>query len=355
MNVYFGIPNGDQINIEEKEIARRLISSLSSLPCHTRDFTTDDPYPFEAIKGTPSLIHAFHAAKGGLPCHKLAEKNRLPLVITCTGLDAYIDMYNTGLRTQLQETLEAAARLIVPFPQMGKFIKSRLQINTEIEVIPPGVLPISGDLQIPRDHFGLADGYRIILLDGGLLPAKNTLFAIHQLDRIIKDMPELQVVIIQSPSDSDYQMKVVSESASRPWIKIIERPEPELLPYLYSHIEVFVNVSHVEGYNPFTMLALQAGKPVLASDIYGNHALVKNEAVFEGFGTGWLYFASPGPGNYEKIHDGDDFIEKLRFILKNPETAALVGARAANMIRCSHTVEKEVYLHLQLYKTILAR
>ncbi len=353
MNVYYGIPSGDSTNTEEKEIARRLITSLSSLPCHTRDFTTDDPYPFEAIKGTPSLIHAFHAAKGGLPCHKLAEKNRLPLVVTCTGLDAYVDMYNTGLRNQLQDVLESARRVIVPFEQMGKFIKSRLQINTEIEVIPPGVFPFDTSIDFPREHFGFSAQERLILLDGGLLPAKNPIFAIHHIERIVKDFPLLRLVIIANPYDSDYQKKLMAEAEFRPWVRVIDRPEIELLPFLYKHAEVFINVSHAEGYNPFLLLAMKSALPVLASDVSGNHAFIKNESIFPEMGNGWLYFTSPGPGTLEKIHDGDDFIEKLRMMLLNREMAKEVGKRAANLVRCSHSVEKEIYLHLQLYKNIL--
>lgn len=353
MNVYYGIPSDDLVNTEEKEIARRLMLALSSLPCHTRYFTTDEPYPFEALKGTPSLIHAFHAAKAGLPCYRLADKNRLPLVVTCTGLDAYVDMYNTGLRTQLQDVLESAHRVIVPFEQMGKFIKSRLQINTEIEVIPPGVIPFAPNFDLPREHFGLALKDRLILLDGGLLPAKNSNFAIHQIERIITDFPDLRLVIIAQPCDTDFQARLLADAATKPWVSIIDRPEPELLPYLYRHAELFINVSHAEGYNPFLLLAMQAGLPILGSDIYGNHAFIKNENIFPNMGNGWLYYTSPGTGTFERIHDGDDFVEKLRYILANQEVAKEVGNRASSMVRCSHSVEKEIYLHLQLYKNVL--
>ncbi|PKL39343.1 MAG: hypothetical protein CVV41_21640 [Candidatus Riflebacteria bacterium HGW-Riflebacteria-1] len=353
LNIYFGVPSGDTGNIEEKEISKRLIGSLTTLPCHTREFTTDDPYPFDAIKGTPSLIHAFHAAKAGMPCHKLAEKARLPLVVTCTGLDAYIDMYNSVLRPQLQEVLEFARKVIVPYPQMGKFIKSRLMINTEIEVIAPGIAPFNSEFDFPREHFGFSKGERLIILEGGLLPAKNVIFAIHYLEKLIPDYPELRLIIFKTPFDTDYQKQVVAEIPGRPWIRLIDRPEDGLLPFLYRQAEVFINVSHAEGYNPFLLSAMQTGRPVLAADVYGNHAFIKNEETFQGLGNGWLYFTSPGPGSFARIHDGEDFTNKLRFLLDNPGQASEVGQRAARIVAQSYTAEKELYLHLQVYKALL--
>jgi len=353
LNIYFGVPSGDASNIEEREISKRLVGSLTTLPCHTREFTTDDPYPFDAVKGTPSLIHAFHAAKAGLPCQKLAEKSRLPLIVTCTGLDAYIDMYNSVLKPQLQEVLEVARKVIVPYPQMGKFIKSRLMINTEIEVIPPGVAPFNAEFDFPREHFGFIPGERLIMLEGGLLPAKNVIFAIHQIDKIVADYPEVRLVIFNTPFDSDYQRQVETETAGRSWIRMIDRPEEGLLPFLHRQAEIFINVSHAEGYNSFLLSAMQTGRPVLAADVYGNHAFIKNEETFPQMGNGWLYFTSPGPSSFGRIHDGDDFIAKLRYMLDNPEHAAEVGQRAARIVAQSHTVEKELYLHIQVYKSIL--
>lgn len=353
MNIYFGIPSDDVSNVEEKEISKRLISSLALLPCHTREFTIDDPYPFAAVKGTPSLIHAFHAAKAGLPCSKLAEKARLPLVVTCTGLDAYINMYNSIMRPQLQEVLEAAQKVIVPYPQMGKFIKSRLQVNTEIEVIAPGISPYNADIQFPREHFGFIEGERLIMLEGGLLPAKNVIFAIHSLEKIINDYPELRLVLFNTPNDTDYSQRVFAEAADRPWVKLIDRPQAGLLPFLYREAEVFINVSHAEGYNSFMLSAMQTGRPVLAADVYGNHAFIRNEEIFSGMGNGWLYFTSPGPSSFGRIHDGEDFISKLRFILDNPDLAKEVGARAARIVSKSFSAEKELYLHLQVYKSLL--
>ncbi|MFZ5953027.1 MAG: glycosyltransferase family 4 protein [Candidatus Rifleibacteriota bacterium] len=353
MNIYYGIPSGLQINFEERETSKRLISALSALPCHTRDFTTDDPYPFEAIAGTPSLIHAFNLAKSGIQCQKLAEKSRLPLVISCSGLDVYADLFNPVIRSQLQEAISYATRIIVPFPAMARFIKTRIQTNANIEVIAPGIQPIEF-FDFPREHFGFTPDERLVIVSGGLLPAKNPIFAIHSFDRLAGELKNLRLVILSEPFDPDYRRKVEAEIADRPWVKLIPRPEPEILPFLYRMAEVFINVSHAEGYNPCLLQAMQAGRPILAADIHGNNSYIRNETNFAGSGNGLLYFTSPGPSGYERIHDADDFVDKLRFLLSNPAKATELGQRAESAAIKTFSLQKELYLHLQMYKSILA-
>lgn len=353
MNIYYGIPSGSQVNFEEKETSRRLINSLAALPCHTRDFTTDDPYPFEAVSGTPSLIHAFNLAKAGIQCHKLAEKARLPLIVSASGLDVYADLFNPALKMQLQDVIAEAAKIIVPFPAMARFIKARLQTSANIEIITPGVTTVEFNFDFPREHFGFSEKDRLIVLGGGLLPAKNPIFAIHAIEKLTKDYPDLKLVILDDPADPDYRRKVEDEASSRYWVNIISRPEIEILPFLYRMAEVFINVSHAEGYNPCLLSAMQAGRPILAADIHGNNAFIRNEAVFNGNGTGLLYFTSPGPAGYERIHDADDFAAKLKFLLDNPDQAQELGRRAEETAKKSFSTQKELYLHLQLYKSIL--
>jgi glycosyltransferase involved in cell wall biosynthesis len=353
LNIYYGIPSGHQINIEEKTVAERLIAEMGSLPCHTRDFTIDEPHPFEALKGTPSLIHSFHLAKAGLQCKKLAEKYRLPLLVTCTGLDVYVDLDNAGLKAQIQDMLEYASGIIVPFSSMAQFLRARLRTNPTIEVINPGVEWIESNSDFPLEHFSLDEKHRIILIEGGILPAKNQFFAIRALEKIANHFTDIQLVIIESPFDTAYSEKVKKEAAQKDWVKIIPRPEKELLPFLYKKAEIYLNVAHAEGYNPFLLQAMQTGLPVLAADIHGNNAYIQNETVFPGQGTGFLFSSSPGPSGYERIHDMDDLLGKLQYLLENPMEAKQMGQRAAEAIKRNFATKKELYMHLRLYKKIL--
>lgn len=355
MNIYYGIPSGSQINFEEKEVAKRLISTLSALPCQTKDFTPEDPHPFEAMGGAPSLIHAFNLTKAGIQCAKLAEKSRLPLIISCSGIDIYSEIYNDVARSQLKEALEYANCVIVPFSAMAKFIKTRLQVRSKVKVITPGILPVGEDIELKLHRFGLAENDRIIMLEGGLIPSKNALFAIHSLDKIIGNYPGLRLVIFDQPADPDYREKVLAEIAEKPWIKIIPRPESEQMPFIFDLAEIVINTSHAEGYNPFLLMAMQRGIPVLASDIQGNSNYIKSRTSFPENETGLLYSTAPTPTGHGRIHDADDFTDKITELLDDPEIARQMGKRAQVEIKKTHSIEKELFLHLQLYKQILQR
>lgn len=353
MNIYFGIPSEDNTNFEEREACRRLIASLSALPCHARDFTMDSPYPFEAVKGTPSLIHAFNLSKSGIASFKLAQKVRLPLVVTCTGLDVYADLYNPIIRDEVHNVLEGANRIIVPFQQMAKFIQARLRVSTKFEVIAPGISSVNLELDFPPEHFGFEADDRIIMVESGLLPSKNFIFAIHQIEKIIDAYPRLKLVTFDYPYDSEHSKKVMAIANKHEWVRIIARPEPDILPFLYKTCEIFLNVSHAEGSNPFLLTAMQTGKAILGADIQGNHAYIRCEQTFPGLGNGFLYYTSPGATGYKRIHDSEDFILKLRTLLDDEAKRKELGERAANCAKAAYSTDKELYLHLQLYKSLL--
>jgi glycosyltransferase involved in cell wall biosynthesis len=236
---------------------------------------------------------------------------------------------------------------------MARFIKARLQTSTNIETITPGIIPLEFNFDFPRENFGFSATDRLIVLSGGLLPAKNPIFAIHACERLIKDYPNLKLVMFSEPFDSNYRQKIEEEAAGRNWVNIIAKPENEILPFIYRMAEVFINVSHAEGYNPTLLEAMQCGCPILAADIHGNNAYIHNEATFPDNGSGLLYFTSPGPAGYERIHDIDDFVEKLKYLLENPDKGKELANRAAIAAKKSFSMQKELYLHLQLYKNIL--
>lgn len=326
---------------------------MKNVPCHTSEFSSDNVSSSCAKNSSPSLIHAIHLSKAGIPFSKLSEECRSPLILTCSGMDVYIDIFHPPLRSIIQDLISKSAGIIVPFQHMKDFLQSRLITKKRIEVISPGLEPIDESITISRESLGYNDKDRVIIVEGGIVPAKNILFAIHRFVELVKDYSNLKLAIVSSPIKSTYKEKVDNEIAENPNIKLIDRPDPSCLAALYRNAEMMVNVSHVEGYNPFLLKAMQAGIPVLASDIPSNRAFIKDERKNHGSGTGMLYFTSHGTTNYQRIHDTEDFTNKIRLLLDNPDQAKAIAKRAAKLIKIEHTIEKELYLHLRLYKEVL--
>lgn len=326
---------------------------MKNVPCHTSSFTSDNISSRFNQDVLPSLIHAIHLSKAGIPFSKLSEECRFPLILTCSGMDVYIDIFHPPLRSLIQDLISKSSAIIVPFQHMKDFLQSRLITKKRIDVITPGLSPIDYNLVISKESLGYNANDRIIIIEGGILPAKNIIFAIHRFIELEKDYSDLKLAIVSSPIKSTYKAKVDNEIAKSSNIKLIDRPIPSYLAALYRNAEIMINVSHVEGYNPFLLKAMQAGVPVLASDIPGNRAFIRDENKNPDSGTGMLYFTSHGTTNYERIHDTEDFTNKVRFLLDNPEQSQTIAKRACKRINIEHTIEKELYLHLRLYKEVL--
>lgn len=353
MNIYFGIPSDNFINKEEELIAQRLATSLSYMPGKTKLLCPEELQAIDSKSETPTLIHSIHLSKSGIQCANISKKSRTPLVITCSGMDVYIDIFHPPLRAIIQDILETAAGIVVPNNHMKTFLQSRLVLSENIHVIPPGIMPINENIIINKSDIGFYENDRIILLEGGILPAKNILFAIDKFTEIQNDYSNIKLAIVSSPLKSSYKSKVDEKIANNPNIRLIDRPSNDSLTALYRNAELMINVSHAEGYNPYLLKAMQIGLPILASDIPGNQAYIKNENKHPGRGTGLLYYSTTGSTSFERVHDGENFISNLRKLLDSPSDAKEMGKRAANSIKSFYTIEKELYLHLQLYKQIL--
>ena len=104
----------------------------------------------------------------------------------------------------------------------------------------------------------------------------------------------------------------------------------ELLP----HADLFWIGSEYEGQSNSVIEAMQAGLPVIASDIPGNRDLVIPEQT----------------GRLIKLGDTADYARQSNLLLQDPDLAKRLGAAAAERIRSDFTVEKMVDTHAALYE-----
>lgn len=348
MNIYIGIPSGSFC--EENSIARQLVNSLSEFPCNVTEYQTKEHVQLlNKPKIVPSAIHAVSVSKTGIACQRLAAKLDIPLIVTCTGMDIYADLDNPALRDQLLYVLESADKIIVPYNQMKKFLIARTHIRNGFVTVSPGV---QEDEQpaLSREEYGFSQDDQIILVDGGLLPSKNLLFVIKQLENLKNDFPRLKLVLFEKPFDKDYRNHIKNEASNKSWVNIM--PCASFESPIYKLADIIVNASHVEGYNPLLLRAMRAGKIVVASGIDGNRAYINCEETTPGKGNGFVYPTSPAPDGFEKLHDTDDFLSRIVSILKDIEKYEPVGKRAELSVKKNYSKEKELYLHLGLYRDV---
>ena len=106
------------------------------------------------------------------------------------------------------------------------------------------------------------------------------------------------------------------------------------VPTLLPHADAFWIASEYEGQSNSVIEAMQAGIPVIASDIPGNRDLVLDQE------TGLLV----------KIGDTADFARQTNELLEDPTTAQRLGTNARDRIASEFSVSAMVQRHAALYE-----
>jgi glycosyltransferase involved in cell wall biosynthesis len=107
----------------------------------------------------------------------------------------------------------------------------------------------------------------------------------------------------------------------------------ELLP----HADVFWIGSEYEGQSNSVLEAMQAGLPVVASDIPGNRDLVLPDQT----------------GRLVELGDTADFARQTNLLFDNPAEARRLGDAARRRVECEFTIAAMVQAHADLYRHLL--
>ncbi|RCK80522.1 MAG: Glycosyl transferase, group 1 family protein [Candidatus Ozemobacter sibiricus] len=343
---------------EDTAYGRRLGQALTRLGCHVLEVDTSEEInvgDLETHFRCPQLIHGFHLVKSGLACQEIARRSRLPLVITCTGTDVFVDLQTPILNEQVRTVLSTADKVVVPFYGMLPYLKEFLPEDSRFRVIPKGVRAAPPSDLPELSVTPLPPHARVVVVPGAVVPVKNTLFAIQALEPLLGRIPDLHLVILGNHLDQEYGQLVAQAAAGQPWIRLVPELSPGEMSRWYAQADVILNVSHAEGGSQCLLEAMSLGAAVLASDIPGNRAYIIDEFANPGRGNGFLYFTSPSPEGFRRIHDQDDLASKLEFILRQHETRAAVGQRAGAWVKENLNPDLEAFLYLELYRSLIER
>ncbi len=343
---------------EDTAYGRRLGHTLTRLGCHVLEVDTSEeltPAGMKAALRCPQLIHGFHLVKSGFACQEIARRTRLPLVITCTGTDVFVDLQTPILNDGVRTVLSVADKIVVPFYGMLQYLREFLPEDSRYMVIPKGIKPAPPSDLPDLTVNPLPAHARVVLIPGAVLPVKNTLFAFQALEPLRERIPDLHLVVLGNHLDQEFGRLVTQAAEARPWVRLVPELSPGEMSRWYQRADVILNVSHAEGGSQCLLEAMSLGAPVLASDIPGNRAYITDEFANPGRGTGFLYSTSPSPEGYRRIHDQDDLANKLEFVLRQHEIRAAVAQRAGNWVKENLNPDLEAFLYLELYRSLTER
>ena len=286
----------------------------------------------QLISFNPQLIHAFHARYCGGLAEKLAERFKLPYLLTITGSD----LHDPLLRNH-PDTVRAlaAAQVIVCFhySEAAMLAGHFPQVAERLTVIPQGVevLPV-----VSAGNFGLPDDAFVLLLPAALRKVKQVEFPIQALAPLASRIPAMKLVIAGGVIDKNYANTIYSLLVDAPYAEWLGEIPQEQMGALYSRADVVLNCSRFESMPGAIQEAMALKRPVLASDIAGNRALIQHGD------TGLLY------------QDADSFIKWVVKLADDAGLRAELGRRAGEFVDVAFSPQSEAKKYIDLYQSLIA-
>ena len=251
------------------------------------DLSTMTPSSVErrASEYQPALIHAFHAYRAGPFGLTLARRIGCPLVVTLTGTDVNLDLFDAERTAAVLQVLEGAAAVTAFHDSIAALAaRAAPAIPARVVIVPQSVdLPDSG--RVP----GPAPGARgpVMLFPAGIRPVKRTLFPLLPLDAVASRYPGFELRYVGPILDAIEGAALLRAVDGRPWARYLGEVPHAAMPAMFRDADVVLNCSLSEGGMANSVLeALAFGRAVLASDIDGNRSVIED-------GVTGLLFSGP--------------------------------------------------------------
>ena len=217
------------------------------------------------------LIHGFHAYHTGLLAYDLYQRSGLPYILTITGSDLFDPLYRDHVGTI--RAVQAAARIIC----FDKTIAVRVAEAFAIPMDNLCVIPQSVDWY-PDDgeRYRSSRSGGVILLPAALRPVKGVCEAIQALAPIAESL-SFELLVAGGDIDAEYGDAVRRAAEQYHFVKVLGDVPHDQMGYYYRGADIVLNSSWFEGGLPNGIIeALAMGCPVVARDIVGNRAAIRD-------------------------------------------------------------------------------
>ncbi|WP_303722406.1 GPMC system family 4 glycosyltransferase [Malonomonas rubra] len=316
----------------------------AKLPAHNWNCTiieteTDSPSAIEiTLKNyLPDAVLLLHAYRSGKPWLLANAPKVLPLAVLMTGTDYNHDLHNPERAPIIEMLQQQASAIIVQnqliLPRLGKELPG---IESKLQLLPPGIRLGSEPFPL-RQKLKLLEGPPLFLCPAGIRPVKGNLELLLMCDQIVEQQPNFNLVFCGPALDNDYTARFFDTLDARPWAHYLGEVPKMAMAETMRQADVILNNSVSEGVSNSLVEAAALGRPILATDIIGNRALVQHGK------TGLLYFsqeqfvkhalqlirdlklrrrlAGPNPSSYNADRECEQLASLLDRITKQTEKA----------------------------------
>jgi len=221
-----------------------------------------------AFNGKPDLVHAHYAYPDAAAAAILANRARLPLVVTCHGSDINFLARESDRKMHIVQTLRQAAAVITVSADLHDKVMALGVPPDRIWTIPNGV-DVSvfelGDKSQARSKLELDDSSPLLLAVGRLEPVKGY----DRLLRALVHLPHARLILAGQGSLRQSLERLATSLGINSRVHFAgDVPHHKLATY-FQAADLLVISSHSEGWPTTIHEALACGTPVVAPAIGG--------------------------------------------------------------------------------------
>ncbi|TWU35678.1 GDP-mannose-dependent alpha-mannosyltransferase [Novipirellula aureliae] len=285
----------------------------------------------------PDIVHTwlFAANSFGRAAARMAN------VPTIIGSERCVDPWKTEAHFMIDRQLAKCSSAITSNSNgVVDFYASHGISRTLFHVIPNGIMP-RGGTDIDRDEacrrLGVDPKRRLILAVGRLWPQKRYRDLIWAAELLATAREDTSLVIVGDGPQRGELLRFRDSVTTPDRVRFcgLRHDVAELLP----HADAFWIGSDYEGQSNAVIEAMQAGVPVIASDIPGNRDLVVPNQT----------------GCFFAVGDTADLARQTNQLFDDPSRRAQFKESAIKRIRDQFSVESMVHRHAELYERMKER
>ena len=260
------------------------------------------------------------------------------LVLSAT-LDDSIEGLLLTYRPRLRRLVRALCRMIDQFVAISPKLhaeNNRYVPRTKSALIPIGI--VMPDLhaassQSCRDRLSIPMDAQVLVSVGGLCARKDQLFLVQQLSELVKQNPNLLLVLVGPEVEADYAGKIRKFVADHDLDRHVRFAGYAEQPWdFYRAADVMVFASHEEGFGTVVIEAMAYGLPVVARHLPG-----VNDVFIEHGRSGFLFTQS------------DEFQTHVGQLLRDSQLRHRIGTSGRDFVAAHFNIVDIAGRYLALY------
>lgn len=282
---------------------------------------------------TPNIVHGFHISASGQIVTDAASRLGIPAILTVTGTDMNIDLFDPHRRPAVLNVLRQATRVVVFHDCMRVKLTGELpEVDHMVRVIGQTVRCRETPFDLRR-HLDLQPDDLVFFISSGIRRVKSVTFCLKPLDALRIQYPQVKAVFVGPVIEPAEGTRLLDALQDYPWAFYLGTVPHAQICAMLASVDVVINSSLSEGGMANSILeAMSRGRAVLASNIEGNRSVVRD-------GIDGLLFSSEA-----------EFTHQAERLIRNPHLRSALGKTGQAKIEREFSHTGEIQAYLQLYR-----